>query len=334
MPLDFVVPGLLLPPGAPEGLRASRQPVVERWLARADVTRLPHRGLHAALASSFDLPSPPPVAAITLAADNAVHPGTWLRADPVHLRLGQATGTMHDTAALEVTASEANALVAALQAHFAEDGLEFVAPVPSRWYVRVPEGEAPATVPLDEALDGDPFSLLPRGTGRINWPGVVTEAQMVLSAHAVNREREARRLPAINSVWLWGEGSAPQVRSPYALVYSDDPFARGLGRIAGVRSMELPPGFAGVDAVPDAESVLVVVASLEEALRRGDAEAWGRELERIAQAWFAASDAALHTFGRVNLVMPGAGGTVVASRTPGFRWKRLFRSARPLSAYA
>ena len=39
------------------------------------------------------------------------------------------------------------------------------------------------------------------------------EAQMVLHASAVNERRESRGALPVNSLWLWGGGSAPLVRS-------------------------------------------------------------------------------------------------------------------------
>ena len=39
------------------------------------------------LARTFSLPVPMPVAPITLAADDSPREGSWLRADPVHVRL-------------------------------------------------------------------------------------------------------------------------------------------------------------------------------------------------------------------------------------------------------
>src|SRR6266545_4528309 len=116
MPLDLVVPDLLLPADAPEALRAWRLPALESWLARGDVRRLPHRGVAAGLAAAFGLAEPLPIAAVTLAADGGPREGRWLRADPVHLRVGQDAVTLHDSSAFEVSRDEAQALVAGLQA--------------------------------------------------------------------------------------------------------------------------------------------------------------------------------------------------------------------------
>lgn len=333
MPLDLVVPDLLLPVEAATALHPERLAALETWLARGESRRLPHRGLPAALAASFGVPEPIPVAAITLAADQGPQLGTWLRADPVHLQVGQDAVALHDASLLHVTAAEAAALVAALQAHFASDGLVFSAPAADRWYVRVPDGEVPHTVPLAEALGRNVFRLLPKGAGRINWQGAITEVQMLFAQHPVNAAREATGRPPINSVWFWGEGALPvSVASPYALVCATEPFAAGLARIAGIRTVAAPDDFTGIDAVREDQSVLVVLDSLGGARRRGDAAEWNSAARVLEERWFAEIDRAIRRFERVSLVLPGPRDTLVVTLTPTTRW-RWFRSRKPLAAH-
>ena len=334
MPLDLVVPDLLLPPDAPAAMRELRLPWAERWVARGEARRVAIRGLDAWLARAFGVPEPAGIAAITLAADDSPRAGHWLRADPVHLRIGQDAVALHDAAVLGVTAPEAAALVAALQAHFEGDGLAFIAPAPDRWYVRVPEGEVPATTPLAGAIGRNVFGLLPKGSGRINWASAITEAQMVLAAHPVNAAREDAGRPAINSVWFWGEGAAPaKVESAYALVYARDALARGLGRLAGTRTLPPVESFALIDAVRPTEWVLVVEDRLTTALRGGGEAAWANAATTLDDAWFAHLGVAAQRFDGVRIVLPGPRDTLVATLSPRSKW-RLFRARKPLATHA
>jgi hypothetical protein len=350
MPLDVLVPDLLLPAGAPPALRGVRLPALERWLARADVEKLPVFSSRAWLAQRFGLDTRAGAAAIALAGDDrprawsrdepagiawsrdepAGIESPWLRADPVHFLVDRDRATLHDTAVLRVTRAEADALVAALQAHFESDGLAFAAPVPERWYVRVPPAEMPATTPLDEAVGRDIVGLLPRGAGRINWPGAFTEAQMVLGAHPVNVARESRGEPAINSVWFWGEGTLPAcVEQRYKRIHSNDAYARGLATLSNAA---LAPGAASIAAVegPESDDILATVESASLAWRRGDAAAWTQAARDLDAAWFAGLGDAIKRFGRVRVVLPSAGGARVASLTPASRW-RWFRGRAPLA---
>lgn len=334
MPLDLLVPDLLSSPESRALLSALRLPALERWVARADVARRAERSAVEFLASAFALPSPPPVAAIALAADHEPREGGWLRADPVHLRIEQDAVALHDPAVLDITREEADSLREALSELFAPDGLEFHAPSPERWYVRVPEGEMPRTVPIEDAIGRNVFGMLPRGPGRINWASALTESQMLFAGHEVNARREAEGLPAINSVWFWGEGASPRtVASPYALVCSDDPFARGLARLSGVRLAARGRSLAELDPVDRSESALVVLDPLTAPLRRGDAEAWRRAAEQLEKDWFAGLGAAVERFGTVRIILPAGGDTLVATLGAASRW-RWYRPRKPLHAHA
>src|SRR5512140_3919859 len=96
VPLDVVIPDLLLPSQAAAALREVRLPHLERWLARADVQRLDMQGATPWLGQRFGLAEPFPVAAVTLAADDAPRERLWLRADPVHLQISSEAVALHD----------------------------------------------------------------------------------------------------------------------------------------------------------------------------------------------------------------------------------------------
>ena len=335
MPIDIVVPDLLLPPQASPTLRKLRLPNLERWLGRGRGERIELQGAAPWVAARFGLDAPLPLAAVTLAADAGPRDGTWMRADPVHLQVSSEAVALHDASILDIHRDEAAALVRVLNDHFASDGLEFIAPHPTRWYVRVPAEEAPRTTPLEAALGRNIFGLLPRGQGRINWGSAITETQMLFAAHDVNTERESHGRPAINSVWFWGEGAAPaSVAAPYALVYAHDAFARGLGRLSGARVAEPPNGPQGADAVEDGQSVLVVLDPLSAALHRGDADAWIERARRLDMEWFAHLRDLLDRFDAVRIVLPGHHETRVATIEPSARWRWIFRGRKAVNALA
>ncbi len=332
MPIDLLVPDLLLPPGAPAPMRALRLPTLERWLARADTALEPVTSAEAWLDRAYELPAHAGRAAIALAGEGRPHAGAWLRADPVHLAIEGDALIVHDPAVLEVRPDEAEQIVASLQALFAPDGLAFEAPAPDRWYARVPEGELPRTTPLEQALGRNAFGLLPLARGRINWRGAMTEAQMVLAAHAVNARREAQGALAINSIWFWGEGAAPaSVPRRYESVRARDPHALGLGRLSGA---SVSPPAESVEAIERANpSQLVVLDALVAPRRRGDADAWQAAARALEAQWFGALDRAIDRFGGVRLVLPRANDTLVATLDRRAR-RRWWRRAHPLHAHA
>ena len=333
MPLDLLVPDLLLPPDASATMRALRLPALEKWLARADMETVPVRGAAAWLASEYRLPSPPAVAAIALAGEGQTAEGAWMRADPVHLRIDHDYLKLHDASVLDLGRGEADALASALQEHFRQDGLEFRAHSPHRWYVRSTGGALPKTTSVEDAFGRDVFGLLPTNTA-INWRSAITEAQLVLGAHEVNASREAVGKLAVNSVWFWGEGELPaQVRKRYALVYAtQDVFARGLGSLSGAQVRPLAP-IADVDLARPEDSVLVALDSLTAPLRRGDAEGWRAAAATLDEQWFAGLGDAIERFDHVRVILPAGKDTRIASLTSSARW-RWFRARKPLAAHA
>jgi hypothetical protein len=307
MPLDLLVPDLLSPDTASPRLRS-----LEKWLARADIERNAAGGL-AWLARAFGL-GELPVAAIECSADPA--PGAWMRADPVHLRIQGDAVHLYDSSALQVTPAEALELIAALQSHFASDGLEFTAPSPDRWYVRMPAGEAPRTTPLAEAKGRNVFGLLP-ADGR--WRVAMTEAQMILSSHEVNTRRESEGKLAINSTWFWGAGALPEAAAkPYSVVYADDALARGLGTWSGARVTRVPRGIKDVELERAEDAILV---ALHDATRL-DAD----------ERWFAALGTAIDKVRSRALVLPAPSHHRRHAHALGAL--ALVRSSRPLAAYA
>src|SRR5438552_335905 len=133
MPLDVLVPGLIPTIAAPPEMRALRLPSLEKWLARADRSRVAERGFDAWLAREFSLPAPLPFAPIALAGEGAAAEGTWMRADPVHIRIERDASALHPASALGIAREEADALVATLQGHFEADGLQFRVAAADRW---------------------------------------------------------------------------------------------------------------------------------------------------------------------------------------------------------
>lgn len=333
MPLVLAAPGLLLPPDAPEEMRALRLPRLERWLARGRLARGAAGGLEQWLAREAGIAGVPPIAAVTLASDRGGRAeGAWLRADPVHVRMGQDSASLHEGAALAITADEARALVAALNAHFAADGLQFEAPVPERWYVAFPEADLPRTTPLDEVAGRDILPRLPRSpAGRNRGLATMTEAQMVLAAHPVNTDREATGRPAVNGIWLWGEGILPaEVALPFSRVHADDPFARGMAGLAGAAVEPAAAALGPVPAGARGERILVVEDRPARALRRGSVQEW-IAAARECDALLGGLADAIGRFGGVRLALPGPRHTLEATFTSRWHWPR---RAAPLSSHA
>src|SRR5580765_381683 len=201
-----------------------------------------------------------PVAPYTLLADGGA-PGehSWIRADPVHLSVGRDNLALEGIA-LHVSHPEAEALAETLNRHFG-DALVLQPVHPERWYVRLPGKPELDTTPPSRARGTAIGDKLPSGADATRFRALMNEAQMLLHEHPVNAGREARGIPAVNSVWFWGAGSIEATRTrPYSIVFGDDPLARGLALAAGIPARPLPLGAAAMlDALPAGGIALVVL---------------------------------------------------------------------------
>ena len=130
---------------------------------------------------------------------------------PVHLHVGTEQVTLTDPAALALDNDEARALFDALRPLFAGAGFALHWGAAQRWYVEHPDFAALATASLDRVIGRHIDRWLPDPRASRAWQRLLSEAQMLLHAHAVNTRRDAAALPTVNSLWLSGCGVAAAV---------------------------------------------------------------------------------------------------------------------------
>lgn len=341
MRCTLLISDLLLPAASgSESYQELRLPALETLLARATLERQPALERDAWLCRAFGVAKQLdwPVAPLTLAADG-VDPRHhyWLRADPVELRM-ERNRLVLAGAASDLDAAEARELLAALNRHFAHDGITWLAPCPRRWYLRADRTPGIATTPLARAANRDIEAHLPQGDAALDWHRVINEAQMVLHEHAVNEARAARGAAIVNSVWLWGGGTAPAAgRSDYDTAWSNDALTRSLASAAGIARHTLPGNGAAWLATAGAagKNHLLVFDQLSEALRAGNIAVWREQLAMLERDWIAPLETALQAkqISALTLVASSSDSLLEATLTPA-RWWRLWRHARPLATYA
>ena len=343
MQCTLLVPDLLLPRAVPDdAYRDLHLPALEQLCSRAARSGQPLQAPDAWLCQVFAVAPQPdwPVAPLTLVADGgATAEYFWLRADPVHLRATRDNVSLADASVLSIQPEEAEALVAALNAYFADESRRFFAPHPERWYLRLAGHPQIATRTILEAMGRDINPLLPAGPQAMHWHRVTNEIQMLLHAHGVNEARESRGQPTINSVWLWGGGTHPAVgRSGFHAVWSDDSLARGLGKSAGLPAM--PTGGGAVRWLGEAtrrgerQCHLVVLDQLLLSARHGDLSRWRAQLAELEEHWFAPLLGALRKrrLARLSLVALGAERCLQFDVTPS-ALLRFWRGTSPLASY-
>ena len=278
-----------------------------------------------------------PSAAASAAADGATsRPQGWMRADPVHLEAGNADLHLRDPRDLDPSPEESLELCTAINA--ALDGVpgRIEALAPARWYIGLDRVPRLSTVEPSLAAGGPVGPVLPRGPDAGIWLRALTEIQMLLHDLPVNRAREARGRPSVNSVWLWGAGPPPPRPAvpPVRCLWSDSATARGLGHLLGVPCRPLPAGAGALlEGWPEEEEGrdLVYSESLHYASRLGDWSAWLEGLARWDALWFEPLWRALGS-GMLARLRIESGGGICHDVSASARW-RWWRRARPLPAF-
>ncbi len=335
MHLTLFVPELLWPePADPAAWEGLSLPGLAGLLARGRLSRAAPAAHEDALAAVWGRPGGAPLAALRLLGEDGAPPpedACWLCADPVHLRFHHERIVLADAGAFELSASEAESFLVALNRDFADLGV-FCAGSPRRWYLRLHAPVAHAAPSLS-AVAG---RRLDRGAGGESpLKAVHNEIQMALHGHPGNASRAAAGTPAVNSLWLWGAGSlatAPPA-PPYAWSVAGDPLARGLARAAGATELPATSWAALAAQAPAGAGLAVLDAALPPVLYE-DAAAWREALSRLDAAWFVPAARALgRGLASLTLVAPSVYGVLSWRLTAADRW-RFWRRPTDLAALA
>lgn len=264
--LTIAVPGILDAPRSAQGATPPESPAFRRIMVSASSVTRGDTGGWDWLGDELRIPrqNDTPVAPVwARAAGVDVRGDFWLNATPVTMEIGR-TDVRLAAAAPQLDARESDALLAAINAHFAGDGLVLAGPRPGAWFVRVAPPPALITRPPEVARTRGVRESLPVGEDSARWRRWQNEIQMLLFEHPVNAVREARGAPPVNSIWFWGGGVLPQATTSIDLALAtDDPAVAALGEFAGSRILpiaRLDDALAG-----NASRTLVLVAQLRSA---------------------------------------------------------------------
>ncbi|XZG69131.1 hypothetical protein ACTSKR_10750 [Chitinibacteraceae bacterium HSL-7] len=250
-------------------------------------------------------------------------PGFWMRADPVQLQPRRDQLLMFDLGDTAPDLQACQLLASRINAFLRDDGIEFYAPTPTRWYVRLPKNPVLTTTPPQRVLERHIDPYLPRGDNMLYWHRLLNELQMLLYTDPVNDARELAGKPPVSSLWLWGGAHVPTERAaswPKAQCLSDAAWLRGM-------SSEVAPLPSGAEALQ--RDSWVWLDALVAPMEAGDGHAWMTALSAIDQDWVQPLWRALMQ-GRISaltLHLPEAGMQLVA--TPGARWRFWQRPRSP-----
>ncbi len=154
--------------------------------------------------------------------------GAWMAAaDPIHLQANLDHLRLYAMPNPQLDSAEIRQILKLLQENVASEHIDF-ARIGGNIYLRCTDAISSATA-SPEILNGmPPDEFMPNAAGDKIYQSLSSEIQMTLHESEFNCERENARLPAINSLWIWGGGRAPQAQAkPIFPLFSNDPLFRG-----------------------------------------------------------------------------------------------------------
>ena len=220
------------------------------------------------------------------------------RCNLVTLRGSAEETTMEDFTSGHMTTEEAREIIQDVQKKLGGDGIEFFPGVSYRHLMVWRDGkEKMETTPPHDITDRKTSGYMPKGDGAELLLQLMAASQPVLANHPINRERQTAGKRQATTIWLWGQGRAPQLpplTKRFGItggVISAVDIIHGLGVYAGLERIEVPgitgfldtnyvgKGEYGVRSLEKNDFVFIHVEAPDEAGHMGDVKAKIQALE-------------------------------------------------------
>ncbi|KFI07783.1 hypothetical protein [Massilia sp. BSC265] len=294
--ITLVLPHLLpLPEFAPDLARALQTPALAALLSRtsayerskvADIAHaLPHeQWLARTLGLSQDgQPAFATAAMRGFGLDPAT--GTWFIVNPAHIQIARSHSMMADLRHLGLSEDESRALYDAARPLCEEIGHPLLYGDAQTWFLRADDWAGIDAATPDTVVGMDLTDFVPRGKQALPLRRLQNEVQMLWHTHPVNAARETRRLPGVNSFWLWGASSNTSRPAGRMSSIGVPGWIRGL-------SSESLASLDGLDGAL-AQDGLLVVGILSDAAIAADWGTWVQQVQHLEDKLFSPLHAAL-----------------------------------------
>jgi 2,3-bisphosphoglycerate-independent phosphoglycerate mutase len=220
------------------------------------------------------------------------------RCNLVTLRGDGSETAMEDFTSGHITSEEAGEIIRDLDKQLGGDGIEFFAGVSYRHLMVWRDGlEKMETTPPHDITDQKTAQFMPKGEGADRLLKLMAASQPLLASHPVNQKRKAEGHRQATTIWLWGQGRAPQLpplTERFGIkggVISAVDIIHGLGVYAGLERIDVPgitgfldtnyvgKGEYGVRSLEKNDFVFIHVEATDEAGHMGDVKAKIQALE-------------------------------------------------------
>lgn len=271
---------VVLPEGALGRVADAAQ---KRWLSRGTVTlQAPQTEMLATVLAVLKAPIPDGgMAALRFWGQTGERSGSWIAAaDPVHLEARMRDVRIRFLGSEDVTSIELGKLFDTLQVELGNDAPYSFARLGAYGYLHCEEPMELPSVSASIANGHVPDKFTPSGDNARRYHQLLGELQMLLHDHDVNRQRQDSGSPAVNSLWFWGGGVAPQqtaMRLPD--LHSNDPLFAGYwascnGNISSWQDLDActassPLGFVAVTPLGSSDMLAAYLDRIANQLKTG-----------------------------------------------------------------
>jgi len=291
----------------------SRNNLHERRRFESDARVLPHESW---LSPGRD--DAPLAAAVMSGFGMAQTEGYWFIVHPVHVQLARTHLIMADPRNLELDEADSRTLFDVVKPYFNH----LLYGDANTWFMRADDWSGLDTASPDAAIGNNLADWMPTGPNALAFRKLQNEVQMLWHEHPVNMAREARRLPPVNSFWMWGGAQAAGPTAPAApvLVSSAPTWLAALG------TPELRDGDAPRLLSVPGERRTAVLGHLLPAGLANDWGTWLAGMQYLEQEWFAPLLAAVRDgrIGDLTLVLTDRDG-VTSFRTNKMALRQFWR---------
>lgn len=247
----LIVPGLFEPP---QNSSLPDTPLLDHLVGRGNLIREPACGYEQLLAASFglepgesDIPSGALLANLHFQTPSELQ---WACVAPVHLHIDRDRMILFP---VERNRVDTDLILQVMNAHFADEGIEFKATPAGPWLLSMDKTLCVKTASLDEVAGRSLDPFMPTGRDAAWLRGIMNECQMLLHREGFTE--------SLNSLWFWGFGSLPRLIKRPVETVSDSLLVRAFSERVEA------------DSRPEESSLFVTEACLE-GRHTGDIQCW------------------------------------------------------------